>query len=174
MWGKTKKVAILGWMSEAVSRPKRDDETEEAHAGFVASVQKEIDRRNATPGYTIEVKHIGGPDDPTLYEQMVAKEEAARHAARMRARRAVESDGVTHTVEAVSEAMGRDPQWHKDLGAAVKAWIHAGVVDGDKEYLRLYALGEQDRGAGGGSRLLLDAALEVKRFQGLTEDEGKD
>jgi hypothetical protein len=173
MWGKTKRVPILGWMAEAVARPKRDDEPDAEHAAMVETVQKEIDRRIATPAYVVEVKHIGGPDDPTLYEQMVAREEAARHAARVRARRAVESDGVPHTTEAVSEAMGRDPVWHKDLGAIVRAWIHAGLVDGEKEYLRVYALGEQERGGGGGSRLLLDAALEVKKYQGLTEEEGK-
>ena len=174
MWGKTRETVILGWMRDAVARPKRDDETEEAHAAMVKAVQAEIDKRNADARFKVTVKHIGGPDDPTLFDQMVAREESARHAARMRARRALDADGVPHTTDSVSEAMGRDADWHAALGKTVKAWVVAGLVDGEKEYARIAELGEKTQGAGGAGRLLLDAAHEVKRYQGLTDDEGKD
>ncbi len=173
MWGQTRQTVILGWMRDAVLREPEPDDDPVKFDARRAVIQKEIDKRTADVRFSVNVKHIGGPDDPTLYDQMVAREESARHAARVRARRALESDGLPHTQDNVSDAMGRDPEWVKALGDAVKAWVVAGLVDGAQEYRRLGELGDTLAGAGGGGRLLLDAAYEVKRYQGLTDDEGK-
>jgi len=173
MFGEVKETVILGWMRDAVARPKRDNETEEAHAAMVRAVQEEIDKRKADPRFKITLRHIFDEKNPTLYNQMLAREESARHDAYQRARRALEAGGMPHEEGDVSAAMGRDPEWFTAMVPFVKAWVVAGMVDGEKEYARLMELGERWGGAGGGHRLLLDAAHEVKVFQTLTESDVK-
>jgi len=174
MFGGTRKVAILGSLPQRLVAEPPAGEAPEVTAQRRAAISALIDKRKADERFTIEVRHIGTPADPLLFDQMEADQNAKAHAARVRARRVVEKEGGSVAdADAIAAAMARDPEYSRDLGRIMSAWVDAGVV-GDAPSKRIWELGERCYGASGGGSLLIDAATEVKIFQHVTEDEGKD
>jgi len=175
MWGGTRKVVILGSLPQRLAAEPPAGEAPDVTAARRAVLASLIDKRTSDKDerFIIEVRHIGTPEDPLRFEQLEADHAAKAHAARVRARKLVESEGGSIADdEAINAALARDSAWSSDLGKLMVAWIDAGVV-GAGQAARIWELGERCYGAGGGGSLLIDAATEVKRFQYVTEDEGK-
>lgn len=169
MWGATRKVTLLGALPSMLAALTSD----EKDAARRAVLEEMIAKRKADERFTVEVQHIGSAEDPTRFEQLTAEENAKRHAARVRARRACAAEGDPLDDVHIASAMDRDPAWSREAFDFMRAWILAGVVNGKDELPRLYELGERLFGAGGGTSLVIDAAIEAKRYQHVTEDEGK-
>ncbi len=166
MYGKTKRVVVLGFLPQTLERLKGEG----ANAD---EVERLIAARTADKRFEVEVRHIGSADAPTLYSEILSREDAARHAARTRARKALLADGEPVSSDAISSEMARDPVWSRALGVAVREWIVNGLVSGEAEHARLWELGERAYGAGGGAMLLLEASVQVRQYQTLSDDEGK-
>jgi hypothetical protein len=136
------------------------------------ALEAEVARRRVEgSGYWIDVKHVGGPDDPLAYWRLAGAEDAARRRARNRALAKVQDSDPDRSA-AIGNALAEDGEWLRDLGECAKAWIVAGVVNGADELLRLWELGCK-RGASHGCGLLVQAAHEVRAAQEVSEDLGK-
>lgn len=156
MWSDTKKVCI----TSALSRLLEADD-----ADLVAWAKTEIAKRQSDERYSVTVRHIGDKDRPFRYDEIVAREDSERVIARARAASRLREAGAEPTKELLEEYSRSDPLWRKVLGEQCRTWIVEGVVGGESEYHRLYALGFEDGGAQAASSLLVHAALEVRRFQ---------
>lgn len=181
MWAETRRVCLTSLLRQILERDEREAADEEqpqakrdAAERSAKYMREEIARREGDTRYTIEVKHVGSADDPLAYEALCAAEENARHKARRRARLSLLDGGEQVTPDSVNDEMTRDPTWRHDYGKILRDWIVAGVVNGTSEYHRLYELGCRDAGASAGSSMLIAAVFEVRRYQEVPAETGKD
>lgn len=172
MWGESRKTQIVSLLQDLQAERLRQaadgnipDDERAASAAVAESFGKEIDKRKADARYALNVKHIGDPANPFLYESLRAKHEAAVHRARTRARKELAEAGEAITPAAVSAALDRDPEWQMAVGGLIREWFAAGVVDGAAEFERISRLGFETGGAPGAGALLLHAWHEVRRAQ---------
>ena len=172
MWGEIRRVHVVGLLQDLREERLRQaydgnlpEEDRSIAAAVAESFGKEIDKRKADDRYALQVKHIGDPANPFLYESLRAKHEAAVHKARTRARKELAEAGEAVTPAAVSAALDRDPEWQLAVGALIREWFAAGVVDGASEFERVSRLGFEVGGAPGAGSLLLHAWHEIRRAQ---------
>lgn len=156
--------------------------TPEAQARALATVRKVIAQaervrqvRSTDPAFSVTVKHVGSPEDPTRWEEIAAQYTEADHLCLVAARRklleefgtpaeATEILGGTfrQAVETRAHAL---PERRAAFRALVRARLEHGLVGGAAEADRLWNLG--------GWKLQLEAHAEVAAFQEVTPELGE-
>lgn len=187
LWNETRKTAITSTLRGKIAAYERRLSSESEKALEEAErvvLEKEIQRlkkrvakREGDPQYTVTMKHVGSLEDPLLWDSLLSRHESAVHLLVSRARRElVEEHG---SADAAVAALGgqdfervavvratRSPEHHHVYGQHVRELVTHGLVDGEKEYERLFQLG--------GPKLLLHAADEVRAFQEVDSEMGED
>lgn len=180
LWLQTRKVPLLfGWqrlvedMTQALE--KADAKEREHVEKLLGEARAVVERRTKNPSYHVEVRHVGSPEDPALWEDIATTFTAADHAALVAARRLLveefgSPEGVTAALDtpfaaAVTARAKTLPEYRKAFYALVTQRLEHGLVGGKEEVARLWSLG--------GWRLLLDAHEEVRRYQEVTPELGE-
>lgn len=156
LWDETRRVTIASALRAAIERLEALPASDERDK-VLALERARLEARLRDLRFTVEVRHVGSPDDPFRYQQLLAAAAAKDHAASVRARKDLLAEGAEVTDEAVAQARARDPQWQADIGEICRGWLTAGLVGGADEALRLWQLG--------GGDLWLEAAREVRAYQ---------
>lgn len=171
-WFETRKVTLVALLENRLKGNQLLLDSAPDGSAQAARLSSEVDRltaliakRKASPEHQVTVRHIGSVDDPNAHELLEAEEMRLYQLANIRARKAILDAGGEPGGELLSSFLASDVEWRKQQGALAKKWITAGLVSGDTEYARLFALG--------GAALLQEAVEEVKRWQNVEFEQGE-
>lgn len=171
MWAETKRVPLVAGPRAEIAllveaMDKVGMQADEVFKQRIATVEKKIEKRKQDPRYHVTVKHVGGPDDPRMWERLRNEYLCKLNEVRVSARKQVMQEGGAEDIEkAIEAAINRSPTVSKALSEYARDCLVAGLDDGEKEYTRLWNLG--------GSRLIMDALAEVREYQEMDPELGE-
>ncbi len=164
----------LAAKADAVLALKPDDDEAKADAkmwhDLVATMRGVIATRTEDTRFHVDCKKLSEPDAPKgklgtfKWRRLVADDNNARHIARSRARDFLRKLGDEVSEKAIDARLGEDSEWLDTEEGRVREWFKMGIVGGEEEMERIYALGCEDGGEPGGSSLCRQAMAEVKAY----------